>query len=376
MNVIKTCFASVVDGLQQSDIYLTIKARLLETPKANLNGVRVTDNFINEIVANQDKYVGIPLCADVQSLANGDYTRLGHLYDSETGEFHSSQIGSFYKFEKEEFDGGSYLVGYMRVMKRNKEICSAISELFATGNLKFSFEISCGSYVKLDDGTLQIDASENNFLEGVAVVSFPACEDAVALALVAECIEHGKDETTMEINESVQQEIVAEDTEVKEVVAEDAIAEEEHIEVSSECDCTEEKEDEKTEDKPEPEDAECKKERSEEEDAECKKKCAEEDGVVSVCEASNAATTIYDSRFEDIKNVIAELRKMISSMNEEINEVKNSIKQEEEHVEIAEFAGQSGVGIVDDISIPLPAKKYSLLESDSRCDKYTLLDRD
>ena len=180
------CFASVVSEIQQSDIYMTVKARLFETPKANLNGARVTAAFIDEIVNNEDKYVGLPLCADAKSLADRKYGHLGHLYDAETGEFHSTQIGSFYKFEKEEFEGGAYLVGYARILKRNKEICSAIAELFSRGDLKFSFEITCGSYEKLEDGTIMIDASDNNYLEGVAVVSCPACEDAVALDLVAE----------------------------------------------------------------------------------------------------------------------------------------------------------------------------------------------
>jgi len=46
----KTCFASVISEIQQSDIYLTVKARLFETPGANLNGVRVTPAFLSEIV--------------------------------------------------------------------------------------------------------------------------------------------------------------------------------------------------------------------------------------------------------------------------------------------------------------------------------------
>lgn len=187
MNRRITCYASVVSEIQQSDIYLTVKARLLETPRANLNGVRVTAAFVDEIVNNEQKYVGLPLCADVKNLANGDYTHLGHLYDARTGEFHSAQIGSFYQFEKEETADGAALIGYARIMKRNKAVCHAISELFADGALKFSFEISCGSYKELDDGTIEIDASQDNFLEGAAVVSFPACENAVALDLVAEC---------------------------------------------------------------------------------------------------------------------------------------------------------------------------------------------
>ena len=232
MNRRFTCYASVVSEIHQSDIYLTVKARLLETPRANLNGVRVTAAFVDEIVNNQSDYVGLPLCADVKNLANGNYQHLGHLYDARTGEFHSAQIGSFYQFEKEDTADGAALIGYARIMKRNKAVCKAISELFAEGSLKFSFEISCGSYRELDDGTIEIDAAENNFLEGAAVVSFPACENAVALDLVAECnlladdTRKGEDEMNQETVKEViasEEEIASENVEETEaVVAEEA----------------------------------------------------------------------------------------------------------------------------------------------------------
>ena len=182
----KLLFASVISEIQQSDIFMTVKARICEAPAANLNGARVTEAFIDEIVGNKDKYVGLPLYADVRALVNGNYRRLGHLYDSQTGEFHSTQIGSFYDFEKEEFDGGCYLVGYARIAKRNKKLSNALLELFADGALKFSFEVNVGEYTELEDGTIEIDASESNYLEGTAIVTFPACEDAVALELVAQ----------------------------------------------------------------------------------------------------------------------------------------------------------------------------------------------
>lgn len=188
----KLLFASVISEIQQSDVFMTVKARICETPAANLNGARVTDAFIDEIVGNAKRYVGLPLYADVKALTSGNYTRLGHLYDSRTGEFHSTQIGSFYKFEKEAFENGSYLVGYARIPKRNKKLSKAITELFADNALKFSFEISVGEYEELEDDTILIDASENNYLEGTAIVTFPACEDAVALELVAQKADDAK----------------------------------------------------------------------------------------------------------------------------------------------------------------------------------------
>lgn len=180
------CFASVISEIQQSDIFMTVKTRIFETPKANLNGVRVTPAFLDEIVENSEKYVSLPLYADVRALKSGNYNRLGHLYDARTGEFHSTQIGSFYQFEKEDFDGGSYLVGYARIPKRDKKLSKAIAELFADNSLKVSFEIACGDCEEQEDGTTLIDASENNYLEGTAIVTFPACEDAVALEFVAQ----------------------------------------------------------------------------------------------------------------------------------------------------------------------------------------------
>ena len=182
----KLVFASVISEIQQSDVFMTVKARICEAPEANLNGARVTEAFIDEIVGNEKRYVGLPLYADVKALTNGNYNRLGHLYDVRTGEFYSTQIGSFYKFEKQKNGETSYLVGYARIPKRNKKLSKAISELFADGALKFSFELSVGEYEELDDDTILIDASENNYLEGTAIVTYPACEDAVALELVAQ----------------------------------------------------------------------------------------------------------------------------------------------------------------------------------------------
>lgn len=188
----KLMFASVISEIQQSDVFMTVKARICETPAANLNGARVTEEFIDEIVGNEKRYVGLPLYADVKALTSGNYNRLGHLYDSRTGEFHSTQIGSFYKFEKEAFENGSYLVGYARIPKRNKKLSKAITELFADNALKFSFELAVGEYEELDDDTILIDASENNYIEGTAIVTFPACEDAVALELVAQKADDAK----------------------------------------------------------------------------------------------------------------------------------------------------------------------------------------
>lgn len=184
----KIVASAIVSELQSSDIHMTIKARLFDL-KANLNGVRVTEGFLDEIVHNESKYQCIGLYADLRGLLAN--RTIGHMYNARTGEFGSTMIGSFYHYEKEVDGDNAYLVGYARLPKRNKAVCKAISELFADGSLKFSFEITCGEYTKLSDGTMVIDASEANYFEGEAVVTFPACEDAIALDLVAECLGKG-----------------------------------------------------------------------------------------------------------------------------------------------------------------------------------------
>ena len=224
----KLVFASVISEIQQSAVFMTVKARICEAPEANLNGARVTEAFIDEIVGNETRYVGLPLYADVKALTSGNYNRLGHLYDVKTGEFHSTQIGSFYKFEKQKNGENCYLVGYARIPKRNKKLSRAISELFSDGALKFSFELSVGEYEELDDETILIDASENNYLEGTAIVTYPACEDAVALELVAQ---KNTDESRKGESEMAEVENKAE---VVETEAQPEMAEEEKVEEVSE----------------------------------------------------------------------------------------------------------------------------------------------
>ena len=339
-------FASVISEIQQSDLFMTVKARILETPKANLNGASVTEDFVDDIISNAERYVGLPLYADVRALKNGNYNRLGHLYDSRTGEFHSTQIGSFYQFEKEEFEGGAYLVGYARIPKRDKALSKAIAELFADSALKFSFEIACADYEELEDGTFVIDASENNYLEGTAIVTFPACEDAVALEFVAqrEADDTRKGDAEMaevEKLETKQEELVAEETEAVETSVEEVQAEVEQTEAEAveaeqaeteTVEIAEAEETEATEEvAEETEDAACKK-HAEEEDAECKKENAEEVAAVYMHEGhvEEHTTCMYDS--ETGKDVCQTVR-----VETHISEpIEGEIVETDEGVTIAE----------------------------------------
>lgn len=364
----KTFVASaVISELQSSDIYLTVKARLFDLD-ANLNGVRVTSSFMSEIVENEEKYIGIPLCADVRGLI--DNRTIGHMYDPRTGEFHSTAIGSFYHFEMETDESGTYLVGYARIMKRNKAVCSAIAQLFAANELKFSFEISCGSYSEDENGVIVIDRDERNFLEGAAVVTFPACEGAVAQALVAELSESKGDENmdnevkTVTAEEEVKTETAeeAKTEEVAEVKAEEtAETEAKAEETVAECKEEEKAEEASTEvaeDKePEPEEEE----KPEEEECACddKKKTAEaepeaeqkEDAPVSVAE-------------QKIVELIASLKAEVEALQHEIAEYKETLKKEPEEKQVNPFMAE--------MTAP---KKYSLLDPAEKHEatSYTLI---
>lgn len=49
------------------------------------------------------------------------------MYDRKNDSYGSSMIGSFISFEKEDLGDGKYaLVGYGRIVKRYKKVCSAI----------------------------------------------------------------------------------------------------------------------------------------------------------------------------------------------------------------------------------------------------------
>ena len=322
----KLLFASVISEIQQSDVFMTVKARICETPAANLNGARVTDAFIDEIVGNAKRYVGLPLYADVKALTSGNYTRLGHLYDSRTGEFHSTQIGSFYKFEKEAFENGSYLVGYARIPKRNKKLSKAITELFADNSLKFSFEISVGEYEELEDDTILIDASENNYLEGTAIVTFPACEDAVALELVAQKADdaEGGEKEMADVQKPAEELAEQAETEATEIASTEPEAAE--VQETETAEKAEEVATEKVEEAAE--------KAEEDETAEKdKKKCGEDE---------TAAVVVHESHYEDHtvsaydQETGKEVRQTVSVSTETIERQDGQIVEATDGIHVAE----------------------------------------
>lgn len=116
------------------------------------------------------------------------------MFDEETEEFGTEQIGAFYAFEKRSDEFGISLIGSARVPKRDKRMCEAIRRLYEQGSLFFSFEVEAGTYT-VEDGVTFIDADERNRLCGMCVVSQPAYPEAVAMGFVAQKHEQGGDRT-------------------------------------------------------------------------------------------------------------------------------------------------------------------------------------
>ena len=324
-------FASVISEMKQSDVFMSVKMRILETPKANLNGVKVTEAFIDEIIADEERYVGLPLYADIKSLTSGKYSNLGHMYNAKTGEFYSTQIGSFYQFEKEEFDSGAYLVGYARIPKRNVKLSKAIAELFAEGALKFSFEIACSDYSEEEDGTLVIDASENNYLEGTAIVTFPACEDAVALEFVAESnaddTERGETEMA-DVEKLETEQALAEETEATTQISETEQVKETQPETVAETEIETAEKEAETEVEAE-EDASCKKKEEKAEETETAAVYVE--NTTTVVETTHA----YDSETGKSAFQRVEVTEGVS------DQIEGTLVETEEGLRVAEADGDS-----------------------------------
>ena len=238
---------------KSNDIFLFVTMRMLST-RVNRNNDAVTAEFIDEVVSHPETYLGLPVYADTARLLAGDFDGLGHMYNRVTGKFKTTQVGSLSSFEKVEDEYGISLLAEARFPKRETEICEKIMELYEANKLNFSFEISYMSdAVSKEDGVLYIQADEHNMLTGLAIVSVPAYEEAVALSLVAEdesaqsdAAEEGvetmnKDKIT-ELAEEAEQVEVAEaeateaevaEAEVAEVeVAEAEVAEAEQVEVA------------------------------------------------------------------------------------------------------------------------------------------------
>lgn len=183
---------------QTNNQFMTVKMRMLST-RANKNDQGVTEAFIDEIVANPEKYDCTPLYADKMNLLAGRYDRLGHKFNRATHTYGTDQIGSFAlnAFEKVNDEFGTSLYGEVRIPKRESDICAAVQEMYERGIQNFSFEVTYSPDNVIQDGkVMYVDAAETNTLNGMAIVSVPAYPESVALDLVAEAGNEGDTDPT------------------------------------------------------------------------------------------------------------------------------------------------------------------------------------
>ena len=178
---------AIAEDEKLNPVFLNIRMKLADNA-GNRNNEGITAAFISDLINRQEEFECLPFYADVKNLLARNYDQLTHMYNRLTKKFSSTQIGSLTDFYSEtDNDGVISLYATARVPKREHEICMRLVELYGLGKLCVSFEVRYNpEYTIEKDGVLYIDANEDNALTGIALVSVPACEDAVALDMVAE----------------------------------------------------------------------------------------------------------------------------------------------------------------------------------------------
>ena len=192
---------AIAEDEKLNPVFLSIKMKLADNA-GNRNNEGITAAFISDLIKRQDEFECLPFYADVKNLLARNYDKLGHMYNRITRTFSSTQIGSLTDFYSETDNNGVIsLYATARVPKREHEICMRLAELYSLGKLCVSFEVRYNpEYTIEKDGVLFIDANEDNAMTGMALVSVPACEDAVALDMVAE-VADGSDAIVAESEE-------------------------------------------------------------------------------------------------------------------------------------------------------------------------------
>lgn len=177
---------TLLNETESNDLFMTLDILLLKaTP--NLNKYWFQESFIDEIVANQGKYIGLPLVCDTEKLMSSDVFNLGHNYSPIIQKFYSEQIGSYTSFEKKFDENGiAELHGTARISKRNPDLIDVLLSVYNSIGLSFSVEVFAQEYSIDQDNNLIIPSGKNNLLMSDALVSFPACPESQALRLVAE----------------------------------------------------------------------------------------------------------------------------------------------------------------------------------------------
>ena len=220
---------AIAEDEKLNPVFLSIKMKLADNA-GNRNNEGVTAAFISDLVKRQDEFECLPFYADTKNLLARNYDQLTHMYNRFTKKFSSTQIGSLTDFYSEtDNDGVISLYATARVPKREHEICMRLAELYSLGRLSVSFEVRYNpEYTIEKDGVLFIDANEDNALTGIALVSVPACEDAVALDMVAE-VADGSDivaESEEQISQRGETETMPKEIEMTAEVEETVVAEE------------------------------------------------------------------------------------------------------------------------------------------------------
>ncbi len=302
--------------------------------KVNLNGVVCTKEFINNIVADQEKYKHLPLFCDLDKLRSRGV--LSHNYNARTDEFGTSQIGSFTSFSKMELDGVVYLIGTAKVSKRNSYIVDALEELAKKEELKFSYEVVAEATVNVD-GVEYITGDPENYLIGVAVVTDPAVPEARALQ-VAEAQTQSEEKEDVEVDKELKQ-----PEEEKEIVEAEEVetVKEEDVEIEKAVDANPELKEKEEPQTPPASNA------KEEEMAACgtdKEKAAEEPVVE-----------------DDKKEQIIKLEKENASMKEELAAIKEELTKmktaEEEKVKASKRQE-----LLDKVSTVLDEEEIALIK--------------
>lgn len=169
-----------------NNIYMTMKTAMVSND-VNYNNAQFTDDFIDGVIENADKYLAIPFQVNRTKLENGTYDSLTHELDK-NGNLLTDTIGAFVGFEKEEIDDANCLVGTTRIYKRYPKTCEAILELYENGELETSVEVLVGQYEKTDEGVRQI-GYEGNDIIGHAIVTSGAEKRAKPSLLIAQALE-------------------------------------------------------------------------------------------------------------------------------------------------------------------------------------------
>ena len=254
--------------------------------------------------------------------------------------------------------GKKALVGYARVWKRYKAVCRALSQMFTDDILKFSFEINAGSLQVNENSTQIIDASVDNYLEGMCVVSFPACPEAVAEQLVAEIMipkdgDSMKDTETKVAEAEAEVKAEAEVAEAAEAEAEAETAEEEKVEAVEVKAETEEEDEEEKEEQPTEEEA-------------CNDKKAEVQTASEEVPDDTESKMFAElaNKLDEMAATIAELVKIVTedkAVEKAVAEIENSDIGEGANVMLAEAEAGNG------------NSTYSLLKPVERVTNYSLL---